>query len=250
MTGPLALVGGAEFGAGNDEQDGLLAQAAAGRPAYVVCAAVRTHPEQAVATARRWFAGLDVDISELRVRSRRDAAAAATVEAAGSAGLVYIAGGDPGRAVRLLAGTPVWDAIVAAWCGGAALAGSSAGAMALCRWTLVLDRWPDHDTRRPIDALALVPDCAVLPHFDTFGERWIPSAQAALGLPTPLIGLDERTAAVWRDGAWAVAGPGSVTVVSGARRVRFTSGDVVAGIPAPVAAPVGQGSRRPSRHRD
>jgi cyanophycinase len=233
MSGPLALVGGAEFQPGNEGQDRMLATAAAGRPAYVVCAAVRVRPEAAVATARRWFARLDVDMSELRVRSRSEAAAASTVELARAAGLVYIAGGDPGRTVRLLAATPVWDAIAGAWRGGAALAGSSAGAMALCRWTLVRDRWPDHETRRALDALGLVPGCALLPHFDTFGVRWIPSAQQALGSSTPLIGVDERTAAVWQDGAWSVAGPGSVTIVTGEHRAAFASGDAVLGLPTP-----------------
>jgi cyanophycinase len=237
MAGPLALVGGAEFGSGNEDQDRLLAETAAGRPAFVVCAAVRTHPEQAVATARRWFGTLGVDMTELRVRSRLDASVTETVEAARAAGLVYLAGGDPGRTVQLLAATPVWDAIVSAWRGGAALAGSSSGAMALCRWTLIRDRWPDHTTRRAAEALAVVPDCALLPHFDTFGERWIPSAQQALGAGTTLIGVDERSAAVWRAGQWSAAGPGAVTVVIGEQRTRFASGEAIAGIPAPSVPP-------------
>ncbi|MDQ6846955.1 MAG: Type 1 glutamine amidotransferase-like domain-containing protein [Candidatus Dormibacteraeota bacterium] len=233
VIGPLGLVGGAEFQRGNEEQDRMLAEAAGDRAAYVVCAAVRERPDRAVATARRWFATLDVDMTELRVRSRSDASVAATVEAARGAGLVYLAGGDPGRTVQLLAGTPVWDAIVASWRGGAALAGSSAGGMALCGWTLVRDRWPQHDTRRPIDALGIVPDCALLPHFDTFGERWIPSAQHALGAAVPLIGVDERTAAVWQPDGWSVRGPGAVTVVSGDDRRRFATGEPIEGIPAP-----------------
>ncbi len=233
MTGPLALVGGAEFTAGNEEQDTELARAAAGRPAYVVCAAVRARPEQAAAMARAWFARLGVDMTELRVRTRGDGSVAATVAAARAAGLVYLAGGDPGRTVQLLAGTPVWEAIVGAWRRGAALAGSSAGAMALCRWTLVRDRWPQHDTRRPVDALDVVPGCALLPHYDAFGERWIPSAQEALGAEVPLIGVDERSAALWRDGAWTALGPGSVTVVRGDDRTRVAAHSAVDGIPQP-----------------
>jgi cyanophycinase len=233
MTGPLALVGGAEFQRGNDDHDRLLVEAAAGRPAYVVCAAIRTHPEMAVAAARRWFGTLGADMTELRVRTRGDAASAATVETARAAGLVYLAGGDPGRTVQLLGGTPVWSAIVAAWQGGAALAGSSAGAMALCRWTLIRDKWPGHDTRRPVEALGVVPECAVLPHYDTFGERWIPSAQEALGAAVTLIGVDERSAAVWRDGAWTAMGSGAVTVVRGEERARFGPGETISGIPQP-----------------
>jgi cyanophycinase len=233
MAGPLALVGGTEFQPGNEDQDRILGGAAPGRPAYVVCAAVRVQPERAVATARQWFERLDVDVTELRVRSRSDASLPGTADAARAAGLVYLAGGDPGRTVQLLAGTPVWQAIVSAWHGGAALAGSSAGAMALCRWTLIRDRWPGHDGRRPVDALDVVPGCAVLPHFNTFGERWIPSSQAILGASTPLVGIDERSAAVWQNGEWRAAGPGAVTIVTGDRQARFTTGETITGIPQP-----------------
>lgn len=235
MSGVLALVGGDEFGPGNESQDRILVEAAHGRPAYVVCAAARLHPERAAESARHWFATLGADMRELVVHSRSDAALPSTVQAARAAGLVYLAGGDPGRTVRLLAGTPVWEAIVTAWRDGAALAGSSAGAMALCAWTLVRDRWPGHDTRRALDGLALVPGCAVLPHFDTFGERWIPSAQTALGASTPLVGIDERSAAVWREGSWLACGPGSVTVVSGADRVGFVAGAAITGLPQPLS---------------
>ena len=235
MSGVLALVGGDEFGLGNEPQDRILIEAAAGRPAYVVCAAVRLQPERTAASARRWFATLGEDMRELVVHSRSDAALPSTVQAAREAGLVYLAGGDPGRTVQLLAGTPVWEAIVAAWRGGAALAGSSAGAMALCAWTLVRDRWPGHDTRRARDGLALVPGCAVLPHYDTFGQRWIPSAQLALGGATPLIGIDERSAAVWREGTWLACGPGTVTVVTGADRAGFVAGSVIADLPQPLS---------------
>jgi cyanophycinase len=237
MRGVLALVGGAEFGPGNEEQDRVLVEAAAGRPAYVVCAAARLHPEQAAATARGWFARLGMAMTELVVRTPSDASRPETVTAAREAGLVYLAGGDPGRTVRLLAGTAVWEAVFAAWLDGAALAGSSAGAMALCRWTLVRDRWPGHDARRALDALTVVPDSAALPHFDTFGERWIPSARTTLGAEATLIGVDERSAAVWRDGGWTAMGPGGVTVLTGQERVRFEPGTAIAGIPSPAAAP-------------
>jgi cyanophycinase len=235
VSGVLALVGGGEFESGNEPQDRILVEAAAGMPAYVVCAAARLRPERAAASARRWFATLGADMRELVVHSRSDAALPSTVAAARGAGLVYLAGGDPGRTVRLLAGTEVWEAIVTAWRGGAALAGSSAGAMALCAWTLVRDRWPQHDTRRAIDGLTLVPGCAVLPHFDAFGRRWIPSAQTALGAATPLIGIDERSAAVWRDGTWTALGSGAVTVISGTGKASAAAGSTIAGLPQPLS---------------
>jgi cyanophycinase len=233
MAGPLALVGGDEFHPGNEAQDRLLLEAADGRPAYVVATAARDAPEAAVASAQRWFATLGASIAELRARTRSEAQSKHSAQQAAGAGLVYVAGGDPGWVVQVLKGSRVWSAIADAWRGGAALAGSSAGAMALCEWTLIRASFPGHTRRRPNEALGLIPGCAFLPHFDTFGERWIPSAQSALGAGTLLLGVDERTAAVWSSGSWRVAGPGSVTLVTGAGRRVFNAAEVIEGIPEP-----------------
>jgi cyanophycinase len=233
MAGPLALVGGDEFHPGNEAQDRLLVEAADGRPAYVVATAARDAPEAAVSTAQRWFATLGATITELRVRNRTEAQSKTTATQVAGAGLVYIAGGDPGWVVQVLKGSRVWSAISDAWRGGAALAGSSAGAMALCQWSLIRAGFPSHTLRRANEALGVVPDCAFLPHFDTFGERWIPSAQGALGTETLLVGIDERTAAIWDGVAWRAAGPGSVTVVKDTERTVFRAPEVIEGIPDP-----------------
>jgi cyanophycinase len=199
----------------------------------VATAARRQRPELAVGTARKWFGGLGVELEELPVYKRSDAGSAELAGRAAAAGLLYLTGGDPGLLVQVLAGSRVWEAMVQAWLGGAALAGSSAGAMALCEWTLIRARFPGHTDRRPDDALGLVRGSAFLPHFDTFGERWIPSAQATLGAETLLLGVDERTAAVWNDGAWRAAGPGKVTLVKAAERRVFSAPELIEGIPEP-----------------
>ncbi len=231
--GPLALVGGDEFHPGNEEQDELLCAAAAGRPAYVVATAARDNPEAAVATARGWFGRFGVVVTELRLRTRAEARSPAAAAQAAGAGLVYLCGGDPGRVAQVLRGSPAWQAIRNSWRAGCALAGSSAGAMALCEWTLVRAGWPGHTARRALPALGLLPGTAFLPHFDAFGERWIPSAQAALGPETPLLGVDERSAALWRAGAWHAMGPGGVTLVRGASRATFRGGEAIEGLAAP-----------------
>src|ERR1700680_1331117 len=131
--GPLALVGGDEFQPGNERQDAILRDACAGRPAYVVATAAQEYAAAAVETARRWFNGLGLEIAELQVRTKEDARSEQVAAAAESAGLVYIAGGDPGWVVEVLRTSPVWKAIAAAWRAGAALARASAGAVA--RWS-------------------------------------------------------------------------------------------------------------------
>jgi cyanophycinase-like exopeptidase len=104
--------------------------------------------------------------------------------------------------------------------------------MALCSHTLVRASWPNRFNRRPIDALDLLPKTAVLPHFDTFGHRWIESAQAA-SPELCLVGIDERSAAVWDGAQWLAAGPGGVTVINGTKVARFASGQQVTGLRRP-----------------
>jgi cyanophycinase len=236
--GPLLLVGGNEFLPGNEPHDRRFVEAAANQPAYVVAtAAVRQDPDRAVRTAKAWFAALGLRVEELPLRSRRGAADPGVVAAAEKARGFYLCGGDPGLVVSTLARTPAWDAIVDAWRRGAALAGSSAGAMALGEWSLLRARRPGDARRRYAPALGLVGGLAVVPHLDEFGEAWMPSALA--GQPrsdTVLLGIDARTAAVWmpgRGGGWAAMGAGGVDVVTRDARRRVAAGHRVIGLRPP-----------------
>ena len=239
MSGPglVALVGGDEFKPGNEEQDRMLVAATTRGPAYVVpTAAARQDPDEAVAHAMRWFDTLGLELRELRVLKAADANSKELAAQAREGGMFYLVGGDPGLVAQVLRGSRVWAAMAEAWEDGAALAGSSAGAMALCAHTLIRATWPNRYNRRPTDALALVPDTAVLPHFDTFGHKWIESSQRELPGVT-LIGVDERSAAVWqhdgKDGEWRAAGPGKVTVIDKRGTTAFASGAKIAGLPNP-----------------
>lgn len=230
----LVLNGGDEFHPGNEEQDRILASAAGSGTAYVVpTAAARQGPEQAVAHATDWFAPLGLALHELPVLKRTDANSKELAELARAGGFFYLVGGDPGHVAQVLAGSRVWAAMFEAWRAGAALAGSSAGAMALCSHTLIRATWPDRTQRRPHDALGVVPNTAVLPHYDAFGHKWIDSARRELPEVT-LLGLDERTAAVWRSGTWAAAGAGAVTVLDGTGSRAVRSGAEIDGLPSPV----------------
>jgi cyanophycinase len=232
--GLLALVGGDEFKKGNEEQDRMLVAGARRGPAFVVpTAAARQGPEQAVEHAKAWFMSLGLSLDELPVLRPADANSKELAALARRGGFFYLVGGDPGLVAQVLRGSRVWTAMFEAWLDGASLAGSSAGAMALCSHTLIRASWPNRFNRRPSDALGVVPDTAVLPHFDTFGHRWIESARRELADVT-LLGVDERSAAVWSKGTWRAVGPGAVAVIDATKTTSFKSGAKIAGVPSPV----------------
>jgi cyanophycinase len=235
---PVLLVGGNEFLSGNESHDRRFAEAAARGPAYIVAtAAARQDPDRAVRTATAWFAALGLEVTELPLRGRRDAADPHVVSAAESAAGFYLCGGDPGFVLRTLGGSPAWEAMVGAWGRGAALAGSSAGAMALGEWTLLRDRHPGDARRRYAPALGLVRGLAVVPHLDEFGESWLPSALAAAPRrETIMLGIDVRTAAVWlpgRGGGWMAMGAGGVEVITRDARRRVAAGHRIVGLRPP-----------------
>jgi cyanophycinase-like exopeptidase len=123
--------------------------------------------------------------------------------------------------------------MVDAWRRGAALAGSSAGAMAFGEWTLIRKAYPGHAERRCKPALGLLSRVAVAPHFETFGHRWVDSVlEEPPSEDIVILGIAERSAAVWDGSTWTARGPGAVTVIGRANRREHTPGTNI-DLPAP-----------------
>jgi cyanophycinase len=207
LAGPLALVGGAEWGDGCSFDRELWE--ASGRSEVVVLptAAAYEHPQRAVDTATRWFSGFGATVNALMILSRRDALDTSTAETLRGARFVYLGGGSPMHLRSVLKDTPAWEALVAAWQQGAVVAGSSAGAMVLC------DPMVDPRGGALTLGLGLIGHVAVLPHYDTWSEE---KAQRTVQLATGhlrIAAIDERTALIREpDGLWRCAGAGDVTV--------------------------------------
>ena len=143
--GPIALVGSGEYlPVMLDVERHLLD----GRPGRYVQIPTAAAPEGDEVLAR-WTrlgaeqaARLGVEAVPVLVRDRSDADDPALVEAVGGAGLIYLSGGNPAHLAQSMRGSAVWDAIVAQWRAGAALAGCRTCGRCTGRWTRVWDSCP------------------------------------------------------------------------------------------------------------
>jgi cyanophycinase len=142
------------------------------------------------------------------------------------AGLVYLSGGNPAYLAQTLRGTRLWQAVLAAWRSGSALAGCSAGAIALTGWVPSMRA----RNRDPDPGLGVLPQLRVLPHFDRM-LGWAPDLpdHAVRGAPagTTVIGIDEDTALVDLTGAghaWRVHGRQQAWALADGSRVAHPAG--------------------------
>jgi cyanophycinase len=207
-------VGGAEWQEGCAFDADLL-EASGGRDVLVLpTAAAYEHPDRAVETARAWFAGLGGTVRPLPVLARHDAMDEATAATVRDARFVYLSGGSPLHLRSVLKETPVWEALVAAWEEGAVVAGSSAGAMALC------DPMVDPRGGALTVGLGLVENLAILAHADEDDPAHHRRTLELAGDDLVVAAVAERTALLRDpDGSWRVSGTGAVTVLLGGREV-------------------------------
>ncbi len=207
MTGPLALVGGAEWREGCTFDQTLLTESGAEEVLVLPTAAAYEHPERAVETAERWFSGLGAKARGLMVLARPDAENQANAAALREARFIYLSGGSPLHLRSVLKDSPAWHALFQAWQDGAVLAGSSAGAMALC------DPMVDPRGGAFTLGLGLLAQVAIIPHHDTWSPEKAKRTTTLAPPGLPVVAIDERTALIrGRHGEWTVEGAGNVVV--------------------------------------
>ena len=166
---------------------------------------------------------LDVEAVIVPVSDRSDADNPEFAEMVSGAGLVYLSGGNPGYLADTLRDTAVWAAIVDVWRAGAALAGCSAGAMAMTSWVPSLR----HPRSGGTHGLSLLPHMRVIPHFDFFSDK-VPDILTRFLLPhdpaITVVGIDEDTALVGGPTEWTVQGRQSVWRLTHDGREEFVNG--------------------------
>lgn len=212
MPGLLALVGGAEWHEGCSFDAELVAAGGDGEVLVLPTAAAYEHPDRAVEWASRYFEPMGARVRGLMVLARPDAENDEMAAAVSGARFIYLAGGSPLHLRSVLKDSQVWRSLEAAWHGGAVVAGSSAGAMALC------DPMVDPRGGAFTLGLGLIEQLAVIPHANTWSHdkahRTVQLAAEGLRIAA----IDEQTALLRDpDGTWRAAGAGQVQIYVGGR---------------------------------
>ena len=186
MSGLVCLQGGGEFSDGCREMDTLLLKRADG-PVVVsaLAGAVGREHDTANGNGVRHFRALGAEVQAAPdVRTDPEGALAALRRAR----LLVLPGGSPSRLLGLLQTTGVGAVLRDLLASGGVVAGSSAGAMVLCGWTVRPDRGPD-----VVPGLGVVPGALVLPHWSGGRSDWLSAVRAAVPAATLLLGIPEES---------------------------------------------------------
>jgi cyanophycinase-like exopeptidase len=212
----ISLLGSGEFEAWAEEVDRLALGTTSGDTAVAVLLLGENGSEMdgRADAASEHFERVGAHPTMVRITARHDAFRTEFHDALGDACMVHLSGLDAGATVRILLGTPLWDAILGAISRGAAFTASDAVVAALGDATFneeggatLWNEWPP--------ALRLFDGTMILPHWDAFG-RERPELQRFLAREVPtdttLIGIDDRTALIGDGDLWQVKGAGQVQI--------------------------------------
>jgi cyanophycinase len=207
VTGTLALVGGDEFAEGCTFDADLLTASGGKEVVVLATAAAYERPERLIGRATEWFSSLGARVEAPPVFTRPDALDDRHVALVRSAAFVYLGGGSPMHLRSVLKDSPLLEALVAAWQGGATLAGSGAGADVLC------DPMVDPRGGAYTVGLGLVGNLAVIPRYDSWSRDKVHRTVDIAPDGVVVAGVPARTAII-RDagGQWRADGVGQVDV--------------------------------------
>jgi cyanophycinase len=235
MNGVIALVGSGEFTPAMAEVDrGLLAATRRDRPRVAIVPTASWPDGEPVflrwaAQGEAHFAGLGAEPVPVLIHDRGTADDPAAAAAIFDADLIYFSGGKPNHLLDALRDSAAGSALREAHARGAVIAGCSAGAMVLGAHQLRIGG--RGFLQPPVgwqDGLGLVPRLVIVPHYDAFPEALVVPLALAVPEGALVVGIDEETALVGRDGMWQVQGRGRVTIWRGSRRERHRAGTAVA----------------------
>jgi cyanophycinase len=237
--GAIVAIGGAEDKAGDRQILSEVVALAGGKGAVIAVLPTASQiPEQIAGTYRDIFRGMGAETRIVRIETRADAADPRNVELVRGATAIFFTGGAQGRIVSLIGGTPLAQAIRRAHGAGVVVAGTSAGASAVCQHMIAQGRAgyaPRRGSVTMAPGLGLTKRLVIDQHFAQ--RHRIGRLFAAVALNPFLIGvgIDEDTAAVLQpSGKMHVLGRGTVTVIDGSQLVHTDIHETPGASPAAV----------------
>lgn len=218
-TKSLLIIGGAEDKLGRATVLRRFIRLAGGRKARVaVIPSASSVPEEVVEVYTTIFRRLGAaEVTAVAPQSRLGASDPALVEVLAGATGVFMSGGNQLKLSQLIVGTPLGEAVRAAYERGAVVAGTSAGASIMSQFMISLGDegvTPRQRASQLTAGLGLLPDVIVDQHFDQ-RARYGRLMSLVAGSPNLLgMGIDEDTAAEVTHGQQlTVIGSGAVFVV-------------------------------------
>lgn len=204
--GPLLLAGSGEFTDAMTDMDRRFMQSIE-KPivAAIPTAAGKEADWWKWATqAEKYYSKNDIPSFGIKIRTQQDANDPAIIDELAKANVFYFSGGDPGYVLSVMEDSKAWKYIYSRFLEGAALAGSSAGAM-------FMGSFIPSDIRGMVEkgekitwtkALGLVP-YIIWPHYDwvlqSFGNKIMKLMENG-AVQSKSLGIDEDTAVLWEDG--------------------------------------------------
>lgn len=188
---PIGLLSGNEFTPhANAFDDALLAASPARRVGLILCADHAAAPHSA-AVARTHFGGLGVDPVVLEHGAGHE-----------DVDIVYLAGGSPVDLTGCTTLRERWPDIEQRWRAGAlTLAGSSAGAMALCTYTLVPTPGARAPSRWTAEGFGPLQHTALAVHATSRSDEWLALIAATKPAGVALVAIDDDAGIILRAGA-------------------------------------------------
>lgn len=219
VTKSLLIIGGAEDKIGRVTILRRFVRLAGGRNSrIVVIPTASSLAEEVIEVYSTVFGRLGCpEVTSVDPKSRQESGSADLIERIDNATGIFISGGNQLKLSQLIVGTPLGNAILAAYERGAVIAGTSAGASIMSQFMISMGEegvTPRQRSSQLTQGLGLVPGIIIDQHFDQ-RSRYGRLMSLVAGSPSLLgMGIDEDTAAEITNGeTMTIVGSGAVFVV-------------------------------------